>query len=67
MLPTAAARSAVGSMPMIRTLPPVRPSNPIQLRMSVDLPAPFGPTNAVMVPGAIARLTSRSAQEPPRR
>ena len=37
---------------------------PEQTRIRVDLPAPFGPTRAVMVPGAISKLTSSSARRP---
>src|SRR5262245_22631064 len=49
-------------MPRIRSRPVVGRSKPIHAFSSVDLPEPFGPTSAVMLPSSTARSRSRSAQ-----
>ena len=49
-------------MPRIRSWPAVGRSKPIQALSSVDLPDPFGPTSAVMLPSSTTRSRSRSAQ-----
>ena len=46
----------------VRAGPSVGRSKPTQALSSVDLPEPFGPTSAVMLPSGTARSTSRSAQ-----
>ena len=46
---------------MTVTYPLVGRSKPTKPRISVDLPAPFGPTSAVIEPAGIARYTFRSA------
>ena len=63
---TAALRWRCGSIPAIESRPSVGGSNPIQPRMSVDLPDPFGPTSAVMLPSGTARSRPRSAHGRPR-
>src|SRR5436190_2130906 len=59
---TAAPRCFHGSMPWTATEPSVGRSNPTHALMSVDLPAPFGPTSAVIEPTGTSRSTDRSAQ-----
>lgn len=49
---------------MTETLPRLGRSNPIQALISVDFPAPFGPTKPVIVPGAIARSIPFKASAP---
>src|SRR2546430_16629779 len=59
---TAARWCLHGSMPWTATEPSVGRSNPTHALMSVDLPAPFGPTSAVIEPTGTSRSTDRSAQ-----
>src|SRR5439155_14075661 len=54
-------RSRHGSTPSTRTRPALGRSNPTPALISVDLPAPFGPTSAVMLPRGTATSTSLSA------
>jgi hypothetical protein len=49
-------------MPPVTRRPSVARSKPIHERISVDLPEPFGPTSAVIVPSGTAMSTLRSAQ-----
>src|SRR5690349_15338451 len=53
-------------MPITAADPRVGFSNPTQVLMSVDLPAAFGPTNAVMPPAGMSRSIPPSAQTPRR-
>jgi len=40
-------------------------SRPLITRITVDLPAPFGPTTQVMDPSGTSKLTPRSTSPPP--
>ena len=58
----AAPRSFHGSMPSTVRRPSVGRSKPTHALSRVDLPEPFGPTSAVMLPSGTWRSTWRSAQ-----
>ena len=47
------------------TVPSRGRSRPLITRMTVDLPAPFGPTTQVMEPSGTAKVTPRSTSPPP--
>src|SRR3954471_16274567 len=53
-------RSRLGSRPSIRTVPWLTPTRPVIARISVVLPAPFGPSNPV-TPGPNEQLSSDRA------
>ena len=54
-----------GFTPPMVISPAVGVSSPIEHLISVDLPAPFGPSRPTSLPGSIEKLTSRSATRPP--
>ena len=58
------SRSARASAPSTRTVPCVGGVSPHITRNSVDLPAPFGPSNAV-TPGPTENVTSDTATTSP--
>ena len=49
-----------GSLPSSRTVPFDGLASPQSIRSIVDLPAPFGPSSAV-IPGPMSKLTSETA------
>ena len=49
-----------GSLPSSRTVPFEGLASPQSIRSIVDLPAPFGPSSAV-IPGPMSKLTSETA------
>ena len=53
-----------GSFPR-RTSPATGVTIPVMTRMSVDLPAPLGPTTAIRSPGCTRNVTSWSTVRPP--
>ena len=61
--PTASVRvgCATASIPSTSTVPASGRSSPTTREMSVVLPAPFGPRNATISPGATSRSTPRRA------
>ena len=56
-----AGPSRVTSRPPIQMLPALGASSPAIMRKVVVLPQPLGPSSVVSVPGAISKLTSRTA------
>ena len=56
-----AGPSRVTSRPPIQMLPALGASSPAIMRRVVVLPQPLGPSSVVSVPGAISKLTSRTA------
>src|SRR6266404_8160691 len=66
-----AARASIGvrkrtETPSSRISPASAGCRPVMILTSVDLPAPFSPTRAWMVPGATSKATSRTASMPPK-
>src|SRR4051812_3962727 len=55
------------SNPPMRAEPSVGSSNPHNMRITVDLPDPFGPRKPKMEPLATLRLTSSTAVKCPKR
>ena len=55
------ARAALTDMPITEISPRAAGTKPIIALNSVDLPAPFTPTNAVIVPAGISKLVSDKA------
>jgi hypothetical protein len=53
------------SFPLKRTVPALGWRRPVSTLISVDLPAPFGPTIDTNWPGSTVRLTPSSAQKSP--
>jgi uncharacterized Zn-finger protein len=53
------------SKPQIVTLPPVFTTSPARMLISVDLPAPLGPSRPKICPRGTSKLTSSSARLPP--
>jgi hypothetical protein len=53
------------SKPQIETLPAVLRTMPARMLISVDLPAPFGPSSPKIWPRGTSMLTSLSACLPP--
>ena len=53
------------SKPQMVTEPEVFVTIPDRMLMSVDLPAPFGPSSPNMVPRGTSKVTSSSARFPP--
>jgi len=51
--------------PSRKISPPSGRTAPARAFISVDLPAPFSPTTARMVPGSTARFMSAMATTPP--
>src|SRR5260221_2296664 len=66
-----AARASIGvrkrtGTPSSRISPASAGCRPVTILTSVDLPAPFSPTRAWIVPGATSKATSRTASMPPK-
>src|SRR5262245_48059372 len=61
----AASGSRARSWPLIVMRPPVGLSRPAIMRMVVVLPAPLGPRNPWISPGATSRLTPSTAVNEP--
>ena len=55
----------VSFSPRSVTVPSRGRSRPLITRISVDLPAPFGPTTQVMDPSGTSNVTPRSTSPPP--
>src|SRR5690349_6534944 len=69
-IPAAAMRSGaqnVMSCPPNRTLPSLGRTKPASAANVVVLPAPFGPSSAVISPASAANVTDRTAWIPPNR
>ena len=60
-----AAWSAVGSSPSTDTRPASGRRNPSSVSIVVVLPAPFGPSTAVICPAAASKLTPSTAVTSP--
>jgi len=60
----AARKSRTTSCPPTVTLPDVGRTMPQMVEMSVVLPAPLGPSSAMISPSSISRLTDLSAEKP---
>jgi hypothetical protein len=52
-------------LPAIRAEPDVGESNPMIIRIVVDLPDPFGPKNPVTTPGRTSKVRSLTAMAIP--
>ncbi|MBB4908208.1 hypothetical protein H4W32_008280 [Actinophytocola algeriensis] len=59
------ATASAGPDPKIVTLPESGRVRPSIMSTVVDLPAPFGPSNATTSPGAITRSTPSTARTSP--
>jgi hypothetical protein len=57
-------RASAGALPSTRAVPPSTGTKPRIDLISVDLPAPFGPTSASFCPAASSMLTSVSTGLP---
>jgi hypothetical protein len=53
------------SKPQIDAVPPVLLTSPARMLISVDLPAPLGPSSPKIVPRGTSSVTPSSARLPP--
>ena len=58
----ACRQAASRSYPLISTWPPLFTTSPAKILISVDFPAPFGPSSPKIDPLGISRLTPLSAR-----